>query len=55
MPCHHCRKARTAAREAVNAALDGRGKDAATKAAEAAKAVSDKLNGKRDGLDNRND
>ena len=46
MPCHHCRKARTAAREAVNAALDGRVKDAASKVAEAARAVGDKIKGK---------
>jgi hypothetical protein len=55
MPCHHCRKARTAARQAINAALDGRVKDAASKAIEAAKAVRDKMKGKRNGEDNRND
>lgn len=52
MPCHHCRKARSSAREAIKAALDKDMAKATAKAAEAVKAIGDKLKGEADG-DNR--
>lgn len=46
MPCHHCREARSAAREAVKAALDRNAERAVAKAREAAKAIADKIKGR---------